>query len=171
MLWWICFRDTEAMQRGLSHFTSSPAGSRLHPPARDPCPLSGGCVWRTSPTRVHWKRETFQITKESAAGCMFVILCSDILFFPTAALDRQGATTPLKPSYHVCTSLTHSVPRGRVKLYGINMSTDWWSSIWRWWSFTSSPIWGDGCDCSWRVILNQQRTSCKLTLHKTTKPE
>lgn len=32
MLWWICFCDTEAMQRELSHFTSSPAGSRLHPP-------------------------------------------------------------------------------------------------------------------------------------------
>lgn len=114
MLWWICFCDTEAMQRGLSHFTSSPAGSRLHPPARDPCPLSGGCVWRTSPTQAHWKRETFKITKESAAGCMFVVQCPDILFFSTAPLDRHGATTPLKPSYHVCTSLTHSVPRGRV---------------------------------------------------------
>lgn len=98
---------------------------------------------------------------------------SDILLFfsPTAALDPQGATKPLKLSYHACTSLTHSVPRGRVTLYGINMSTDWWSPIWRRWSFTSSQIWGYGCDYSWRVVLNQQRTLCKLTLRKTTKPD
>lgn len=47
-----------------------------------------------------------------------------LFFSPTAALVPQGATTPLKLSYPMCTSLTHSFPGGRVTLYGINMSTD-----------------------------------------------
>lgn len=112
-----------------------------------------------------------KLTKKVQQDACLLFYVLTFWFFSTAALDPQGATTPLKPSHHVCTSLTHSVPRGRVTLYGINMSTDWWSPIWRWWSLTSSQIWGDGCDYSWRVVLNQQRTSCKLTLHKSTKPD
>lgn len=47
-------------------FTSSPAGSHLRPPARDPCPLSADCVSRTLPTRARWNRKSCEIRFKSS---------------------------------------------------------------------------------------------------------